>query len=193
MHEEGPNWRDRFYATEIDEILTSLEHIDNRYRRRTSVNSMPEMVQTLTESIPTPSSIESQTLIGSPLSAFTSPTVVGGYSPPTQSSSTTSPESSFSAPTPSSSRTDVERCPKCPAVFTGSPRDRASNLRRHMRTTREHGNAVGLLCPIPGCGVTLSRSDNLGKHIKTVHGGDTDAVLRRADARKRRRYTEGSE
>ena len=190
MHEAGPNWRDRCYATEIDMVLDSLVEIDNRHPRCINVKDMPENMQTLPGRYPTPPSIESQTLMGSPLSALTCPTFTGGYSPATQPVSTTSPGSSFSAPAPSSSSsTDVTRCPKCPAVFTGTARDRASNLRRHMRTTRDHGYAVGLLCPIPGCGAILSRSDNLGKHMRTVHGVDTDAVLRRAGARKRRRDT----
>ena len=45
-----------------------------------------------------------------------------------------------------------------------------------------------------GCGKILSRTDNLGKHVRAVHGGDdTGAVLRRAGARKRRRYAEDEE
>lgn len=193
MHEEGPNWRDRFYATEIEEILTSLEHIDNRYRSRNDVNSMHETMQTLPESTPTPSSFESQTLIGSSPSAVTSPVFTGGYSLATQPSSITSPESSFSVPTVSPSSNDVSRCPKCQTAFHGSVRYRASNLRRHMLRTLGCGNAVGCPCPMPGCGSVLSRSDNLGQHMRMVHGGDTDAVARESGARKRRRYTEGTE
>ena len=56
-----------------------------------------------------------------------------------------------------------------------------------MRTTRNHGNLVGLLCTVPGCDAVISRSDNLGKHIRTVHEGDTSTTLRRQGARKRRR------
>ncbi|KAF6232232.1 hypothetical protein HO173_009615 [Letharia columbiana] len=196
MHEAGPNWRDRCYATDLDTVLASvvemdnrqrLEHIVPRHRRDTNVNAMPGIKQTWAESVPTPSSIENQTLIGSSPSTVASPTFTTGYSPASQPSSTTSPESSFSAQSPSLPRTEVTHCPLCPALFTGSARDRTSNLRRHMRTSRDHGNAVGLLCTMPGCGANLSRSDNLGKHIRTLHQGDTGTRLRRQGARIRRR------
>ena len=63
-----------------------------------------------------------------------------------------------------------------------------------MRTMRHHGNEVGLPCPVSGCGKVLSRKDNLGKHVRTVHGGDnTGVMLRRAGAGKRRRYAEDME
>ena len=57
-----------------------------------------------------------------------------------------------------------------------------------MRTSRDHGNAVGLVCTAPGCGAVFSRSDNLGKHVRTVHGGDIqlDGRLNKAGAGKRR-------
>ncbi len=199
MHETGPKWRDRYYATDLDVVLASVVEMDNRQRpehcrrRYTNVNVIPDNVQTWSQSTPKPSPIESQTLMGSSLSAVTSPTFTGRYSHVAQPSPSTSPESSFSAPTPSSSSADATRCPHCPALFTGSARDRSSNLRRHMRTTREHGNAVGLLCTVPGCGAMLSRSDNLGKHMRTVHRADTGAMLTRAGAQKRRRDTEGAE
>ena len=181
-------------------VLASVVEMENRQRihcavtskrQYTNLNNMSESMHMLPESIPTPSYRDIQTPIGTPLSAATSPTLTGIYSPATQHSFTASPESSFSAPTPSSSSTDLTRCPLCPALFTGSARDRKSNLRRHMRTTRDHGNAVGLLCTVPGCGAEFSRSDNLGKHFKTVHGEDAGGMLRRAGARKRRRVSEG--
>ena len=201
MYKAGPNWRDPCYATDLDMVLASFVEIDNRHhfdhiiardQHYTNANAMPDDIQTWPESTPTPSSSQGQTLIGSSLSTLTSPTFTGGYSPPFQPSSTTSPGSSSSAPTPpSSSSTEVTRCPQCPALFTGSVRNRNTNLRRHIRTTRDHGIAVGLPCSVEGCGKILSRTDNLGKHMRTVHGGDNaGAVLRRADAMKRRRYTE---
>ena len=204
MHKAGPNWRDRFYATDLDMVLASfvekdnhqrLNHIVARHQRYTNVNAMPDDLHTWPESTPTPFSIESQTLIRSSLSTITSPTFTSGYSPPAQPSLTTSPGSSFSAPTPSSSSsTDITRCPQCPALFTGSARDRNSNLRRHIRTTRDHGNEVGHLCSVSGCGKILSRRDNLNKHVRMVHGGDnTGAVLRRAGAKKKRRCAEDGE
>ena len=200
MYKAGSNWRDRYHATDLDMVLASLVEMDNRQhldhpktRRRhcTDVNAMHEKIQLRPESISTPSSIGSQTVMDSMLCALSSPTLTGEYSPATLPSSNTSPESSFSAPTPYSTSSNVRRCTLCPALFTGSARDSASNLRRHMRTTRDHGNAVGLPCTV--CGSTISRSDNLGKHMRTVHGEDTGALLRRASSRKRRRDTKNAE
>lgn len=62
-----------------------------------------------------------------------------------------------------------------------------------MRTTRNHGSIVGLSCTMPGCNAVISRSDNLAKHIRTKHGGDTRTTLRRQDARKRRRDRDATE
>ena len=179
MHEAGPNWRNRCYATDIVMVIASLveidnlqhlDHIETRRRRHTNVNAMAANMQKLPESIPTPLSMEGQTPIRIPLSIVTSPTYTGAYSPAFRASPTTSPESSRSAPTASCSSTSITRCPICPAVFTGSKRDRDSNFRRHMRTTVGHGNAVGLPCTVPGCSAVVSRSDNLRKHMRTVHG-----------------------
>ena len=201
MHGAGLDWRDPCYATHLETVLVSCMEMDTRqrlkeivprHRSHPNVNAMPDIKQTCAESIATPSCIESQTLIGSSPSIVASPTYTSGCSPATLPSSTTSPESSFSAPSLSLSSTDVTRCPLCPTLFTGAARDRTSNLRRHMRTMRDHGNAVGLLCTVPGCGSILSRSDNLGKHMRTVHQGDTGTMLRQ-DARKRRRDGDAAE
>ena len=169
-----------------------LKQIVPRHPHEPDVSPTPTTKQTLLESIPTPPSTGSQTLVGSSPSTITSPTFAGGSSPTTQPSPSTSSQSSFSAPSPASS-TDVTHCHLCPAIFTGSPRDRSSNLRRHMRTTRDHGSVVGLLCTVPGCNATISRSDNLVKHIRTVHEGNTSTTLRQQDSRKRRRSGNAAE
>ena len=193
MHEAGPNWRDRCYALDIDMLRTSFMEITNRHRRGINVNPMPHKMQALPRRNPTPSSIESQTLLSSSLPNITSPTFTGGYSSATQPSPTTSPGSSFSAPTPSPQIVGVTRCSPCGKDFKGTKRNRDRNYRRHMLTTRAHGN-VGFTCSFSGCGKVLSRMDNLGEHVRNVHHGDAVAVLRREGARKRRRtHTEGTE
>lgn len=201
MHEAGPNWRDRCYATHLDVVLISvvemdnrqrLEHIVSRHGRSNEVDQNPDTKQTLADSNLEPSSTESQTLIDASPSTITSSTFTNESSPKTQPSSTATPESSFSAPSPSSN-INVTHCPLCPAQFTGSLRDRSSNLRRHMRTTRNHGTFVALLSTVPGCNAVISRSDNLGKHIRTVHEGDKSTMLRRQGARKRRRDGDNTE
>ena len=172
MHEAGPDWRNRCYATDIIMVMASLVEIDNRQRldhiqarrrRHTNVKAMAADMQTLPESTPTPLLMERQTPIRTPLSIVTSPTYTGEYSP---ISPITSPESSFSAPAASSSSASITRCPLCPKVFKG--RWSRTNMRRHKRYA--HGSEARPSCPIPGCHAILSRSDNLGKHVRTVHG-----------------------
>ena len=201
MYEAGLNWRDCSYATHLDMVSVSvvemdtrqrLEQVVPRHRRNNEVYELPDSQQTLAESNLESSSTERQTLIGSLPSTITSPSFTSGSSPTTQPSSTTSPESSFSALSPSSI-TNVTHCPLCSTPFTGSLRDRSSNLRRHMRTTRNHGSVVGLPCPLPGCNAIISRSDNLVKHIRTVHEGGTSTLLRQQSARKRRRDGDAAE
>lgn len=171
------------------------EQIPPRHQSKTENTAVPDGKPMLAGGASMPLFTETRTPIGSLPSTTASPTHTHGFSPATQPSSTTSPVSSFSAASPSTSSTDVARCPLCPAVFTGSARDRTSNLKRHMRTTRNHGNAVGLSCTVPGCDAILSRSDNLGKHMRTVHQGQGDVgmILSRQDAKKRRRDIEGVE
>ena len=173
MHEAGPNWRNRCYATDIVMVIASLveidnlqhlDHIETRRRRHTNINAMAANVQTLHESTSTPLSKERETPILTTLSIVTSPTYTGEYSSAFQTSPTTSPESSFSAPTASSSSTNITRCPLCPKVYKGC--SSGTNMRRHERYA--HGNKAKPRCP--RCNAMLSRSDNLGKHMRTVHG-----------------------
>ena len=172
MHEAGTNWRHRCYATDMIMVIASfmeidtrqrLDHTKTRRRRHTNVNAIAADMQPSSDDTPIPLPIERQTPIRTPLSIVTSLTYIGDYSP---ISPTTSPESSFSAPAASSSSTSITRCPQCPKVFKG--RYSKTNMRRHKRYA--HGDEAKPSCPIPGCHAILSRSDNLGKHIRTVHG-----------------------
>ena len=194
MHEAGPNGRDGYFATVLDMVLASALEIDKRQPpaqidpypdRNGDINTMHLIEQTSVRGISIVSSREAQTPINSSPSTLTSPTFTNGSSPATQPSAVTSPATSFSGPSPSSS-SDVSLCPHCPMTFTGTPRNRSSNLRRHIRTTRDHGSIVGLQCKVPGCNTVISRSDNLAKHMRTVHE-DNSATLKRRGARKRRR------
>lgn len=201
MHEAGPDWRDRCYATHLDMVLISVVEMDNRQRleqivprhgRSNEVDQKFDTKQTLAESNLETSSTERQTLIDASPSTIASSTFTNESSPKTQPSPTATPESSFPTPSPSS-ETNVTHCSLCPAQFTGSLRDRSSNLRRHMRTTRNHGTFMALSCTVPGCNAVISRSDNLDKHIRTVHKGDESTMLRRQGARKRRRDVDTAE
>lgn len=199
MNGAGPNWRNRHYATHLDTVLAlivetencqQLEEILPRHQQNTNSSALPRPTQRLAQGPPTLLCTESQTLVGSSPSTITSPSE---SSPTTQASSVPSPLSSFTAPSPSSSSADVTRCDICLKVFTGALRDRISNLKRHMRTTRDHGNTVGHLCPVAGCGAVLSRSDNMGKHIRTLHQGNEGVLQRPQGARKRGRDSEDAE
>ena len=194
MHEAGLTWRDGYFATVLDMVLASALEMDKRQPpaqvdpypdRKGNIHAMRRAEQISVSGISIVPSSETQTPIDSSPSTLTSPTFTTGSSPATQPSAVTSPETSFSAPSPFSS-SDVSHCPHCPMTFTGTPRNRSSNLRRHIRTTRDHGNNVGLLCKVPGCNAVISRSDNLGKHMRTVHE-NYSATLKRQGARKRRR------
>ena len=194
MHEAGLNWRDGYFATVLDMVLASALEMDRRQPpaqidsypdHKGDINAMRHTEQLSVSGISIVPSSEAQTPIDSSPSTLTSPTFTNGSSPATQLSAVTSPETSFSGPSPSSS-SDVSYCPHCPMIFTGTPRNRKSNLRRHIRTMRDHGSIVGLLCKVPGCNTVISRSDNLAKHMRTVHEGNS-ATLKRRGAEKRRR------
>ena len=176
-------------ALEMDK-RQPLAQIDPYPGRKGDIHAVRRTEHTSVDGISMVPSSEIQTPIDSSPSTLTSPTFTNGSSPATQSSAVTSPETSFSGPSPSSS-SDVSHCSHCPATFTGTPRNRKSNLRRHIRTTSDHGNIVGLLCIVPGCNTVISRSDNLAKHMRTVHE-DNKATLKRRGTRKRRRYSDDS-
>ena len=195
MHEAGLDWRDRYFATHLDVVLASALEMDKRRPpvqispypdRKGDINAMRRTEQLSVDGIPELSSSETQTPVDSSPSTLTSPTFTNWSSPTTQHSATTSPETSFSGPSPPSS-SDVSHCLHCSKIFIGSLRNRSSNLRRHMRTTRDHGSIVGLQCRVPGCNTVISRSDNLAKHMRTVHEDNNSATLKRRDARKRKR------
>ena len=197
MHEAGLNWRDQYYATHLYLVLASALEMDNRKRtpqivpcldRTNDINAMPHTEQIPPIGISELASSEIQTPTNPSPCALTSPSFTSGSSPTTQSSAATSPETAFSGPS-SSSASGVSHCPYCPAFFTGTPRYRKSNLRRHIRTTRDHGSIVGLQCKVPGCSTVINRTDNLAKHMRTVHGDNTNATkatFERKGAGKRR-------
>lgn len=60
------------------------------------------------------------------------------------------------------------RCNICNTSFSGSKRDQTSNFQRHRRTM--HSNRSELSCPEVDCDKSYSRSDNLLKHRRVVHG-----------------------
>ena len=71
---------------------------------------------------------------------------------------------------PSIPTTSATYCPVCSAKFTGTPRDIASNLRRHLRTSPKHNENPGHKCPQPECRTKPPmRADNLGRHLQHVH------------------------
>ncbi|MCJ1456187.1 hypothetical protein MMC28_006547 [Mycoblastus sanguinarius] len=79
--------------------------------------------------------------------------------------------SSPTSPTSPGEDTGITRCPLCSQIFRGTLQNRKSNLRRHKRTALVHSDSSGgPICPEQDCGLRISRSDNLTKHLQTQHG-----------------------
>ena len=62
------------------------------------------------------------------------------------------------------------KCPRCPAIFTGSTANRNRNLRRHLQS--QHSSQARLECPKPDCDTSFGpgRLDNLNRHLQQQHG-----------------------
>ena len=70
-----------------------------------------------------------------------------------------------SLPNLEESTDSCSKCLLCNKQFFGQ--DRKSNVRRHVRTS--HLRKQSFRCDINGCQAEFARSDNLQRHIKTVH------------------------
>ena len=185
MSQPNSSWRDRYYAADLDKVQAICLELERpRFQK----------ISTIEQVKPFP------TLAGPSYLRLETPTSANahGKHSPTSSISTTS-TSSFSNDPPSSATSDagtqlsslnssptelflqspsndfstpplppipILRCSTCGQAFRGVYR--ATNLQRHMRYT--HVRRVKFICPEPGCGVECSRTDNLRKHRRVVHG-----------------------
>lgn len=195
MQQAGPDWRERSYVTDLYKVLAIFKELDNNHKR--------SVAQSDPKSSVSPTVNPSNAHHGSP----TSPDAIGSMTPPNYSPSTmtsktsktsisfaqshvsesfnNSPNSSASLSSPSSSfsettNADAICCLKCPATFTGQS--------QKTRTTKRHRDGIGLSYRIEGCVSILSRSDNMGKHLRTVH--HIDIPSRSQGTKKRRRSSD---
>ena len=193
-------WRNRFYIADLHEILAASLELDKCQSPDSSPKHWPN-ISVLAVICPNPSLLESPTSSissGGGSSTNSSPTSYTSLDSAisslddTNGSSLTSPtavsQSSLSptSPTFPTPDTEISRCHLCPATFTGTPQHRRSNLQRHMRTSRRHSGQGGFKCPEQGCVSTLMRTDNLSKHLQTIHGFSSpeerqDAIRRSRD------------
>ncbi len=184
MSQSDSSWRDRYYAANLDKVQAICLELINPKRQMLAV----------LKQVDTPATVPSQdrSCLGTPTSAtsFQDPSPTSSTSTTSTSSfSNVSPgsitsynstqfsslENSPTRPSPSPSNTSptsplppvpILRCLTCGQAFKGVYR--ITNLQRHMRNT--HIRRIKLVCPEPGCGIECSRTDNLRKHRRVVHG-----------------------
>ena len=206
-----PTWRNGYHASHIDHvqavsirlgikrnsILASLTSVG--YLGNAPADPSPIICETPSSAIsngsstPTNSSASrtSSITLTSPASSVSHDSNSG-----TNAAWTNSSTPSPTARTPSSSpagptalmqplpKKPVTFCPSCDAEFTGSPQNRTSNLRRHLRTVHHQGEP--LYCDVSGCEKVCGRSDNLRKHRRNAHN-IIDPVTRRSSSKRLRR------
>lgn len=193
-------WRDRYYAASLDKFQAIYWELERQRRHKLSPihrsHSPARLSTRACLRLPTfASSIE-----GTSPTSSTSATSFHSFSNAslhtTSSDTSTQPSSLDSSPTgplPSPSQTfsissispvPTLCCSTCSQPFKGVYR--TANLQRHMRNT--HQRREKLVCPEPGCGVECSRTDNLRKHRKGVHG-IVDKMIRQSTPRHDRRKT----
>lgn len=202
MSQSGPSWRDRYYAAGLDKVQAICLELKSA---RQQMLSVPEQVHTPAtvpsrdrSSLETPTSA---TLLQDPSpTSSTSTTSISSFSNGPSGSTTSdtstqlsSLENSPTGPLPSPSNifptspvpsVPILRCSTCGQAFKGLYR--MTNLQRHMRNT--HIRRIKLVCREPGCGVKCSRTDNLRKHRRVVHGL-VDRLTRQSAPKHDRRKT----
>ena len=206
MHQPDPSWRSRYYSAGLDKVLAISVEITNRRtlkarsarHSRTSVLAVVRPTQSTCTSPISAASDESHTLLNSSPSTASSLSTrhassVGNddssFTAPT-SNSAGSPTSSPTTPLTLCSPTSTERMiscpdPSCPEKFM--PTSGATNVQRHLRTSRFHGNRPSFYCHKEGCTKKYSRGDNLNHHLQEAHGEPAAQRPRRRGQRKRRR------
>ena len=201
MSQPDPSWRDRYYAAILDEVQATCLELEGPRRRMlppveevfpttTILGQEYSYLQTPTSVTPLGDPSPTSSTSATSLSSFSNGTWGSTGDPCTQPSSLDNspteilpgPNKSFS--TPSVPPVPTLHCSTCGQAFKGVYR--MTNLRRHMRNT--HLRRVKLICPELGCDVECSRTDNLRKHRRVVHG-IVDRAIRHGSQKRHRRKT----
>ncbi|MCJ1261826.1 hypothetical protein MMC22_001694 [Lobaria immixta] len=173
--EAMPNssWLDRYYATDLDQVLSIFYELQKRPPVPNTVSEehafdselvMDEQQCQSTISMKSRQSSDSSatvatssTLIGSPDSSGNNgDTTISSYS--TLSSSPVG----FSPPT-----SEISSSIRNVSFQTKKDQDQRLNLNRHIRTTH---TSCRYPCLEPGCGRKYTRSDNMIRHLQMDHG-----------------------
>ena len=190
------DWRNRFYVTELQEVLEVSLELDCSQEISSSTNHWPNTSvlavirpnATAPVSPTSPTSSTHFTGTNSSPTSLTSWTLTSASEDDTVSGLLGSPTNTPISPLSPSSpipNSETTRCSSCGATFTGTLQHRRSNYKRHMRTARRHSAHAALQCPISGCKSTLMQTDNLAKHLQSQHG--VSRLLNRQDPIKRDR------
>ncbi|KAL2039521.1 hypothetical protein N7G274_007793 [Stereocaulon virgatum] len=193
-------WRDHYYIADLHEILAISLELDKYRSIDASTNRWPDTSvlavirsdPTLLKSSPPASSNSCGSSTDSSPTSLASLDSTMSLSGETLASSLISPTAlsqnslSPTSPTFPMPNAEIASCQLCDAKFRGTPQHRKSNLQRHMRTSKIHSGYAGFKCPEPGCSSRLRRTDNLGKHLQTIHG--LSSPVQKHDAIRRSRH-----
>lgn len=184
MSVSNSSWRDRYYATSIDQV--QAVYLELEVPRHRIIPSTAQVLSAATlisptcsyEETPAPN-IQDEDL--SPISSASTASTSGYFNEPSSSvhsntsTQSSSLENSPTEPLSSSSNSSpvlplpavaTLYCPTCYQAFKGVYG--ISNRQRHIRST--HLRRTKYVCAELGCGIEYSRTDNLRKHQRAVHG-----------------------
>ena len=201
MSQSSASWRHRYYAADLDKVQAICLELKQKRREM-----LPPVMQVHSAAavISMDYSYQETPTSGTPdddpsPTSSTSVTSMSGFSngPSSSVSGTSTQLSSLNnsplGPLPSPSNifpisplpaVPTLYCSACGQAFKGAYR--MTNRQRHIRNT--HLRRVKHICPEPGCGVECSRTDNLRKHRRVVHGL-VDKIERQSAPKHDRRKT----
>ena len=178
MNCPNSSWRDPWLITDLDDIIARYLEMNKSQQIGCSLNHWPNIsvlsvIQPAQSILEAPASMvfdihacnlrDTSAIITTQTSINTSQKI--GSSAPsaaTSQTSTCSPSGVLAIPT-----SEEGYCQSCSKTFMGTPRDRKSNLTRHIRTS--HNKDSVFKCPKPGCSSKYTRTDNLNTHLREKH------------------------
>lgn len=180
MFSSTSNWHDRYYATDLDEVLFVFYKLqEKQHSKRTLVgegicfDGKSSLDEQQYQSPISTKSRQSTYFTDSPATTLTCSTFFGSPVLPGNNSSITLALNSY----PSSSPVEISSpmssnnlvCPICNKSFHAKKdQDQRTNLRRHM-ATKHAPERKRFPCPVLECDKTYPRSDNLKRHLRNDH------------------------